>query len=142
MRSPARRSIVSSRRSANDWRGSKRNSVVPERQGLPMTSADETNTTQSQPGPRVRPRSRVGRVFSGSSDVIRIVYRDPEHVAERLTLYSADRLADASREWAASARAARPDTEPAHLAEEMRIKSGQVARIDGAIAGTPFLVAL
>ena len=43
------------------------------------------------------PRSRVRRVFSGSRDLARIVYRDPEHVSERLTLYAADRLADPSR---------------------------------------------
>ena len=45
-------------------------------------------------------RSRIRRMFSGSRDLWRVVYRDPEHVAERLTLYTADRLGDPSREWA------------------------------------------
>lgn len=71
-----------------------------------------------------------------------MVYRDPEHVAERLTLYAADRLGDPSREWAQSARSARPDTHRAQIAEELRTDSAHVARINGAIAGTPFFVAL
>jgi hypothetical protein len=81
-------------------------------------------------------------VFSGSRELVRIVYRDPEHVAERLTLYTADRYGDASREWARSARSSRPDTPRAVIAEELRTHSAQVARIDGAISGTPFFIAL
>jgi hypothetical protein len=34
-------------------------------------------------------------VFSGSRELVRIVYRDPEHVAERLTLHVIDGHADA-----------------------------------------------
>jgi hypothetical protein len=81
-------------------------------------------------------------VFSGSRELVRIVYRDPEHVAERLTLYATDRYGDASREWAQSARSARPDISRAVIAEELRTNSAQVARIDGAISGTPFFIAL
>ena len=81
-------------------------------------------------------------MFSGSRDLARIVYRDPEHVSERLTLYAADRLADPSREWARSARSSRPETHRAQIAEELRTQSAHIARIDGAIAGTPFFVAL
>ena len=87
-------------------------------------------------------RSRIRRMFYGSRDLWRVVYRDPEHVAERLTLYMADRLADPSREWARSVRSARPDTPPAKIAEELRTQSAHVARIDGAISGTPFFIAL
>jgi hypothetical protein len=71
-----------------------------------------------------------------------IVYRDPEHVAERLTLYATDRYGDASGEWAQAARSARPDTPRAVIAEELRTHSAQIARIDGAISGTPFFIAL
>jgi hypothetical protein len=84
----------------------------------------------------------VGQVFSGSRELVRIVYRDPEHVAERLALYAADRLGDRSWEWAQSVRSARPETPPAKLAEELRTHSARIARIDGAISGTPFLIAL
>ena len=70
------------------------------------------------------------------------MYRDPEHLAERLTLYTADRLGGPSREWAESVRSARPDTATAKIADELRTQSAHVARIDGAISGTPFFVAL
>jgi hypothetical protein len=36
----------------------------------------------------------------------------------------------------------RPDTPRAEIGEELRIKSAQIARIDGAISGTPFFIAL
>ncbi len=81
-------------------------------------------------------------MFSASRELVRIAYRDPEHVAERLTLYVADRHGDASREWALSARSTQPDIPPAVIAEELRIHSAQIARIDGAISGTPFFLAL
>jgi hypothetical protein len=87
-------------------------------------------------------RSRVRRAFSGSHDLWRVVYRDPEHVPERLTLYTANRLGDASREWAQSVRSSQPDTPVAKIAEELRTQSAHVARIDGAISGTPFFIAL
>jgi hypothetical protein len=89
-----------------------------------------------------RPRGRVRRLFSSSRELVRIVYRDPEHVSERLTLYTIGRLADASVEWAQSMLSTRADTPPAEIAEELRIQTAQVARIDGAISGTPFLIAL
>ena len=81
-------------------------------------------------------------MFSGSRDLWRVVYRDPEHVPERLTLYTANRLGDASREWARSVRSSHPDTPVAKIAEELRTQSAHVARIDGAISGTPFFIAL
>jgi hypothetical protein len=89
-----------------------------------------------------RLRSRVRQVFSGSHELLVIVYRDPEHVSERLTLLAVDRLADSSTEWARTVREARPGTPRAHIAEELRTLSAQIARIDGAISGTPFFLAL
>ncbi len=87
-------------------------------------------------------KGRIRRAFSASRELVRIAYRDPEHVSERLTLYTASRLGEPSREWASSARGARADSHPAEIAEELRVHSAHVARIDGAIAGTPFFVAL
>jgi hypothetical protein len=81
-------------------------------------------------------------VFSGSRELVRIAYRDPDHVAERLTLLVSDRYGDSSREWAQATRGARPDTPSAVIAEELRTNAAQVARIDGAISGTPFFIAL
>src|SRR4051794_10284223 len=87
-------------------------------------------------------RERVRTVFTGSRDLVRIAYRDPEHVSERITLYAAQRLGEPSRAWAEAARQARPDTPRAVLAEELRMQSANVARVDGAVAGTPFYLAV
>lgn len=72
----------------------------------------------------------------------RLAYRDPEHIAPRLTLYGSQRLGEPSLEWATRAQSERPDVPRAVIAEELRIQTAQVARIDGAVAGTPFLIAL
>ncbi len=87
-------------------------------------------------------KGRIRNAFSSSRELVRIAYRDPEHVSERLTLYTASRLGDLSREWAKTARSSRPDSHPAEIAEELRTQSAHIARIDGAIAGTPFFIAL
>lgn len=106
-----------------------------------MKSADhESPTSLDTAGPSSR--GYVRRVLVGSRDLVRIIHRDPEHVAERMTLYAVDRIADESTEWAQSARRNRPDTPPAEIAEELRITSARIARIDGAISGTPFFIAL
>jgi hypothetical protein len=73
---------------------------------------------------------------------MRIAYRDPEHIPERLTLHATRNLAEPSRQWVEQARRERPEASNAELAEELRTKSAQIARIDGAVAGTPFFIAL
>ncbi len=92
--------------------------------------------------PRRSLRRRIGRTLSGWRQLGRIAYRDPEHVAERLTLYGARILGEPSQEWANRVRAARPEVPRAVIAEELRTQTAQVARIDGAVSGTPFLIAL
>lgn len=106
-----------------------------------MASADERESAAPEPGVALS-GGRVRRMFTGSRELARIVYRDPEHVSERLTLYSIGRLADASLEWAQSARSTRVNTPAAEIAEELRIQTAEIARIDGAISGTPSLIAL
>src|SRR5215218_8140841 len=86
--------------------------------------------------------TRMRSAVSGTRALIRIAYRDPEHVSERLTLYASQRLAAPSRDWAERVRRERSDTPPATIAEAVRTRSAQLARIDGAVAGTPFYVAL
>src|SRR6185437_11753807 len=49
-------------------------------------------------------------MFAGSREAVRIVYRDPEHVSERLTLYAIARLAEPSVQWAESVRSSRAGT--------------------------------
>ena len=104
-----------------------------------MASVDGTGLPEGDPAPS---GGRVRRMFVGSREAVRIVYRDPEHVAERLTLYAVERLAEPAQQWADSAHSTRGDTAPAEIVEKMRVQTAQVARIDGAISGTPFLIAL
>ncbi len=107
-------------------------------------AADQTPAEIPPDGssPATPARGRVGRTLSGWRQLARIAYRDPEHVAERLTLYGARSLGESSLEWAQRAREARPDAPRAVIAEELRTRTAQVARIDGAVSGTPFLLAL
>ena len=89
--------------------------------------------------------SPLGHVRSALSDagrLARVVYRDPEHVAERLTLHTMEKLGSSSLEWAQATRQSRPNDPPAKIAEQLRDESARLARIDGAIAGTPFFAAV
>lgn len=88
------------------------------------------------------PRRRIRRAYAASKGLIRLVYRDPEHVSERLMIFASDRLGAESRQWAAATQAAHPDQSKATIAENLRTQSAHIARVDGAIAGTPFYIAL
>ena len=56
-----------------------------------MAPINPPGSGSSEPEVR-RSRGRFGRIFVGSRDLVRIVWRDPEHVSERITLYALDRL--------------------------------------------------
>ena len=71
-----------------------------------------------------------------------VAYRDPEHVAERIALHSTQSLGEPSLEWAQRVREEREGVPRAVIAEQLRTDSAKVAAIDGAVAGTPFLIAL
>ncbi len=87
-------------------------------------------------------RRRIRERWAEWRRLARIAYRDPEHVAERLALFGSERLGDPSLEWASRVREERPEAPKAEIAEEVRVQTAQVARIDGAVSGTPFLIAL
>lgn len=87
-------------------------------------------------------RGRIRTALSRGKLLATIAYRDPVHVSERLTLYGAHNLAEPSRQWAESVQAEQADRSKAKIAEKLRTKSAQIARVDGAISGTPFLIAL
>jgi hypothetical protein len=74
--------------------------------------------------------------------LVRLALSDPRHVPERLTIYSVDKQADDARRWAQRARANEPETPMAVLADSQRRRTVSTARIDGAVAGTPFFIAL
>jgi hypothetical protein len=89
-----------------------------------------------------RPLARARNSLRVPGVLVRLAKRDPHHIPERLTIYTVDRHADGARAWAQQARAAAPDRSPAVLAERQRRRTISTARIDGAVAGTPFFIAL
>jgi len=107
----------------------------------PASPATETVLGEEEEPPLLG-KGRIRRTLSGWRALARIAYRDPQHVAERLTLYAAGNLGQPSLEWAHRVREQRPDVPRAVIAEELRTQTAQVARIDGAVSGTPFLIAL
>jgi hypothetical protein len=86
--------------------------------------------------------ARAGRTVRVPAALVRLAKRDPHHIPERLTIYTVGRQADAARAWAQRARDAAPESSPAVLADGPRRRTITTARIDGAVAGTPFFIAL
>ena len=82
------------------------------------------------------------RQVSLPKELWRAIRRDPEHLPERLITLAHSRLAEPSRDWGERARAAHPDRSPAELAADLRPRVERFARINGALSGTPFLIAL
>ena len=86
--------------------------------------------------------ARARHSLSVPGVLVRLARRDPHHIPERLTIYTVDQFADGARAWAQHARDAAPDSSAAALADVQRRRTISTARIDGAIAGTPFFIAL
>lgn len=59
-----------------------------------------------------------------------------------MTLFASQRLAESSREWLVKTRESHPDSDPREVAEDVGTQSARIARIQGAVAGTPFYLAL
>ena len=87
-------------------------------------------------------KGRVRSSLSTARRLARIAYRDPEHVPERITLTGAQELGEPTLEWASRVQRERPGVARGVIAEEVRTQTARVARLDGAVAGTPFLIAL
>jgi hypothetical protein len=71
---------------------------------------------------------------STARELLRVLRHHPRHLPERLAVFAVERLGEPTREWAKS-----------HTADETeRLKRDTVlvSRIDGAVSGTPFFVAL
>ena len=92
--------------------------------------------------PLASSRGRIGRTLSEGWHLAVVAYRDPEHVAERIALHSTKSLGEPSLEWARRVRGEREGVPRAVIAEQLRTDSAKVAAVDGAVAGTPFLIAL
>jgi hypothetical protein len=80
--------------------------------------------------------------MSGTRDLVRIVYRDPEHVSERLTLQFTRRLGEPSLVWAEAILESPAPADKRRVARELCRRSAEISAVDGAVAGTPFLIAL
>jgi hypothetical protein len=74
--------------------------------------------------------------------MVRVAWRDPEHICERLTLQAVHRLAEPSLEWAQTARAAHPDGDLQDVVSGLGTQTARIARLQGMVAGTPFYLAL
>src|SRR5256714_1489942 len=99
----------------------------------------ETDTQEPDPQGRWA-RTRAGLHLPGT--LMRLVRRDPRHVPERLTIYAVEHQADEARAWAERARERAGDRSLGALADNQRRRTISTGRIDGAIAGTPFFIAL
>lgn len=98
--------------------------------------ADDSDEPSGQWWARARNSLRVPGVL------VRLALYDPGHIPERLTIYSVDKQADSARTWAQRVREAEPETPVAVFADTQRRRTIGTARIDGAVAGTPFFIAL
>jgi len=74
--------------------------------------------------------------------IVRALRADPDHAPELLMRFAVERLADRAAAWARDARAAHPERPVEHLAHDLRRQTTLSSRIEGAIAGTPFALAL
>jgi hypothetical protein len=59
-----------------------------------------------------------------------------------MTLCASHRLAEPSREWLLKIRRSHADRDRLEIAKDLGSQSARIARIEGAVAGTPFYVAL
>src|SRR3954453_17570958 len=83
--------------------------------------------------------SVAGRAMTSTKELMRIAYRDPRHIPERLTLHATQTLAEPSREWAEKALRERPDDSPAQIADDLRDQTWKIAPVAGRAARPPFL---
>ena len=114
---------------------------VPGHDRRGMTNGGKDAKAPGKPVAALRWR-RLRAAMSVPRDLIRIIYRDPEHLCERMTLYASHRLAEPAREWAQATREAHPHTDLRDSADGLGVQAARIARIQGAVAGTPFYIAL
>jgi hypothetical protein len=103
-----------------------------------VTAGGEVGTPDGGSGPSARAR----RSLRVPGALVRLLVRDPQHIPERLAIYAVDRRAAGARGWAQRMRDAEPGGSRPALVEVQRRRTVSAARIDGAIAGTPFFIAL
>lgn len=75
-------------------------------------------------------------------EVWRIIRRDPVHLPERLVMLAQDRLAQTTWDWGRATLERDREAAPADIIAGISPQLERFARINGALAGTPFLIAL
>jgi hypothetical protein len=110
-----------------------------------FVTADPTPQGTHAPDP-VEPADVGRRGVRVATDVprqmVRVAYRDPEHICERLTLQAVHRLAEPSLQWAQATRAAHPEGDVQEAVDGLGTQTARIARLEGMVAGTPFYLAL
>jgi hypothetical protein len=74
-------------------------------------------------------------------ELLRILRRHPRQLPERLMLFAVQRLGEPTRAWAERVRA-QPDADLAARRARSVHETIVASRVDGAVAGTPFFIAL
>jgi hypothetical protein len=87
-------------------------------------------------------RRGVRVVTDAPRQMIRVAWRDPEHICERLTLQAVHRLAEPSLQWAQDTRASYLEGDLQDSVDQLGTQSARIARMQGMVAGTPFYLAL
>ena len=82
-------------------------------------------------------RRGVRVVTDAPRQMIRVAWRDPEHICERLTLQAVHRLAEPSLQWAQDTRASYPEGDLQDSVDHLGTQSARIARMQGMVAGTP-----
>ena len=75
-------------------------------------------------------------------ELVKACRDDPHHFPERTILIAQDHFAQTSLDWAERMRSERSPDELRHLASKLSGEAASFARLNGALAGTPFLLAL
>jgi len=74
--------------------------------------------------------------------IVRALRADPDHAPELLMRFAVERLAGRATSWAQDARTAHPERPVEHIAHDIRRQTTLSSRVEGAISGTPFALAL
>ncbi len=104
---------------------------------LPVAAESLTPNSSDDPG-----RRGVRVVTDVPRQMVKVAWRDPEHICERLTLQAVHRLAEPSLQWAQEARANHADGDLGDVVSGLGTQTARIARLQGMVAGTPFYLAL
>jgi hypothetical protein len=77
---------------------------------------------------------------SAPRELMRLLRHHPRHLPERLVVFAASRLGEPTRVWAA--QRLKDGVDPREESNRLKHQTVVLSRLDGAVAGTPFFVAI